>query len=145
VTVNDTENPTITIDQNQQMSFWPPDHQYQTVRVTDFVLSAHDNCDSSVDRSKVYITKITSDEAENGPGSGSTLNDIVIAADCKSAQLRAERESGGDGRVYTIYFKVRDAAGNFGTATAKVTVPKTQNNNDAVDSGPHYTVNSSCP
>jgi hypothetical protein len=98
-----------------------------------------------VNTSKVYITKITSDEAENGPGSGNTLNDIVIAADCKTAQLRAERESGSDGRVYTIYFKVKDAAGNFGTATAKVTVPKTQNNSNAVDSGPHYTVTSGCP
>jgi len=99
-----------------------------------------------VNLSKVYITKITSDEAENGPGSGNTLNDIVIAANCKSAQLRAEREGGGDGRVYTIYFKVVDASGNFGTATAKVTVPKSQNNNNnAGDSGPHYTVLSGCP
>ncbi len=146
VTVIDTEKPTITIDANQQMSFWPPNHQYQTVRVTDFVLSAQDNCDTTVNRSKVYITKITSDEAENGPGSGNTLNDIVIASDCKTAQLRAEREGGGDGRVYTIYFKVVDAAGNFGEATAKVMVPKSQNNNNgSIDSGVHYTVTSSCP
>jgi hypothetical protein len=145
LTVNSSP-PTITIDAGQQMSFWPPNHQYETVRVTDFVLSASDSCDATVNRSKVYIEYITSDEAENGPGSGNTLNDIVIAADCKSAQLRAEREGGGNGRVYTIHFKVKNSAGNFATATAKVTVPKSQNNNNnAVDSGPHYTVTSACP
>jgi hypothetical protein len=39
---------------------------------------------------------------------------------------------------------VKDSAGNFATATAKVTVRKSPNS-PAVDSGPHYTVNSACP
>ena len=46
-------------------------------------------------------------------GDGSTLNDIIIAADCKSVQLRSERDGDGDGRVYTITFNVCDASGNF--------------------------------
>jgi hypothetical protein len=146
VNVVDTSGPTITINPNQQMSLWPANHKYQTVTVTDFVLSASDACDSTVNRSKVYIVKITSDEIENGNGDGNTSDDIVIAPGCKSAQLRAEREGGGDGRVYTITFKVMDAAGNFATATATVTVPKSQGGNGgAVNSGVHYTVNSSCP
>jgi hypothetical protein len=146
VNVVDTSGPTITINPNQQMSLWPANHKYQTVTVTDFVLSASDACDSTVNRSKVYIVKITSDEIENGNGDGNTSDDIVIAPGCKSAQLRAEREGGGDGRVYTITFKVVDAAGNFATATATVTVPKSQGGNGgAVNSGVHYTVNSSCP
>ncbi|MGH9967461.1 MAG: Ig-like domain-containing protein [Pyrinomonadaceae bacterium] len=140
----DSAPPTITLDPNVQMTLWPPNHQYQTVEVTDFVLSASDSCDPSVNLNSVYILKITSDEVEDGAGDGNTLNDIVIAADCKSAQLRAERSGSGDGRVYTITFKVKDAAGNFTTATAKVTVRKSPNN-PAVDSGPNYTVNSSCP
>ncbi|HEV7889784.1 MAG TPA: immunoglobulin-like domain-containing protein [Pyrinomonadaceae bacterium] len=146
VNVVDTSGPTITLNPNQQMSLWPANHKYQTVTVTDFVLSASDACDSTVNRSKVYIVKITSDEVENGNGDGNTFDDIVIAPGCKSAQLRAEREGGGDGRVYTITFKVVDAAGNFATATATVTVPKSQGGNGgAVNSGVHYTVNSSCP
>jgi hypothetical protein len=146
VNVVDTSGPTITINPNQQMSLWPANHKYQTVTVNDFVLSASDACDSTVNRSKVYIVKITSDEIENGNGDGNTSDDIVIAPGCKSAQLRAEREGGGDGRVYTITFKVVDAAGNFVTATATVTVPKSQGGNGgAVNSGVHYTVNSSCP
>ncbi|PYT03071.1 MAG: hemolysin, partial [Acidobacteria bacterium] len=95
----------------------------------------------------VVIASITSDEPDDaaGDGDGNTTNDIVIAANCKTAQLRAERQGNGDGRVYTITFRVKDAAGNVKTATAKVAVPKSQNNNGAIDSGPDHTVNSSCP
>jgi hypothetical protein len=74
----------------------------------------------------------------------SSLNDIVIAGNCKSAQLRSERDGSGNGRVYTITFKVKDSVGNFTTATATVTVRKNPTQ-PAVDSGTHYTVNSACP
>ena len=68
----------------------------------------------------------------------------MIAADCKSVQLRAEREGNGDGRVYTITFKVTDASGNVSRATATVFVR--HNPGEApVDSGVHYTVNGTCP
>jgi CSLREA domain-containing protein len=135
--------PTITLN-GQTPSMWPPNHSYQLFHVSDFVSSASDSCDSTVNLNSVYITKVTSDEAENGPGSGNTLNDIVIASDCKSVQLRSEREGGGNGRVYTIYFKVVDAAGHSATATAKVVVPHNPGETP-VDSGPHYTVTSNCP
>jgi hypothetical protein len=60
-------------------------------------------------------------------------------------QLRAERDGGGDGRVYTITFRVRDTAGNTGFATAQVIVPHDQGHPNAVDSGVAYTVISGCP
>jgi hypothetical protein len=140
----DSTPPTITLIPNVNKTLWPPNHQYESVAVTDFVASASDNCDGTVNLNSVYILKITSDEVENGSGDGNTLNDIVIAADCKSAQLRSERDGSGDGRVYTITFKVTDSAGNFTTATATVTVRRNPNT-PAVDSGTHYTVNSVCP
>jgi len=80
----------------------------------------------------VVIANVTSDEIENGNGDGNTLNDIVIAANCKSVQLRSERDGGEDGRVYTITFRVTDAAGNVSTAIATVTVPLSQNESPAV-------------
>jgi len=98
ITVVDSTPPTITIDASQHMVWWPPNHRYETVTVNDFVLSASDACDSSLNVNSVYISQVTSDEAENGPGSGNTLNDIIIAANCKSVRLRVEREGGGDGR-----------------------------------------------
>jgi len=143
VTVSDEEAPVITT--NGAISLWPPNHSYQMVTVNDVVTSVIDNCDSSVGVGSVTIAKVTSDESENGNGDGETLNDIVIAADCKSVQLRAERAGTGNGRVYTLTFQVTDAAGNISTATAKVTVPKSQNGAAAVDDGPHYTVLGGCP
>ena len=92
----------------------------------------------------VYILKVTSDELEKGEGAGNTFKDILIAANCRSAQVRAERSSSGDGRVYKITFKVTNASGNSATAAAKVLVPVSQGDY-AVDSGAKYTVNSSCP
>ncbi len=143
VTVNDTQAPGITT--KGSITLWPPNHKYETINVTDLVASAVDNCDPGVGVGGVRITKVTSDELENSGGDGSTLNDILIAADCKSVKLRSERMGGGNGRVYTITFKVTDASGNVGTATAKVTVPHSQNGSAAVDDGPHYTVLSGCP
>jgi uncharacterized repeat protein (TIGR01451 family) len=143
VVVADTTPPVITTN-GQTPSMWPPNHKYQTFSVTNFVTGVSDSCDTGLGVSSVVIEKVTSDEAENGPGSGDTLNDIVIASDCKSVQLRAEREGGGNGRVYTITFKVTDASGNVGRATAKVVVPHNPGETP-VDSGVHYTVNGSCP
>ena len=144
VTVNDTENPIITLNGNV-IALWPPNHSYQTVNVSDLVSGASDNCGSGIGLSSVFISKVTSDETENGNGDGNTLNDIVIAADCKSVQLRSERSGNGNGRVYTITFKVVDGVGNVATATARVRVPKSQNGAIAVDDGPQYTVVGSCP
>ena len=130
------------------VTMWPPNHQYQTFNVSDFVSSATAGCDSHDVTSSVVIQKVSSDELEDNPTGmdGSTLNDIVIAPDCKSVQLRRERDGGLNGRVYTITFKVTDNFGNTGTATVKVNVP-VNHNGTAVDDGPAagYTVNSLCP
>jgi uncharacterized repeat protein (TIGR01451 family) len=142
VTVVDNEAPTITTN-GQTPMLWPANHQYHTFNVTDFVTGASDNCDT-LSVSNVVIALVTSDEAENGPGSGNTFNDIVIAADCKSVQLRAERENVADGRVYTITFRVTDSSGNVGTKTSQVKVPKNLGV-PVVDSGPHYAVTGTCP
>ncbi len=144
VTVKDVTPPVITLN-GQTISLWPPNHQYETVQVSDLVASASDLCDASVNLSSVVIAQVTSDEPENSLGDGNTLNDMVIAADCKSVQLRSERKGNGDGRVYTITFKVTDSSGNSTTVTAKVTVPKSQNGSPAVDSGVQYTVLGGCP
>jgi hypothetical protein len=142
VTVKDTEAPTITTN-GQAPVLWPANHAYHTFNVTNFVTAVSDNCDT-LSVSNVVIQQVTSDEVENGAGSGNTFNDIVIASDCKSVQLRAERENSADGRVYTITFKVTDSSGNVGTKTSKVHVPKNLGV-AVVDSGPHYTVTGTCP
>lgn len=129
-------------------TMWPPNHQYQTFNVSDFVSSATAGCGGGDLTNSVVIQKVSSDEPEENPAGadGNTLNDIVIAADCKSVQLRRERDGNLNGRVYTITFKVTDSFGNTATATVKVSVPK-NNGGTAVDNGAAagYTVNSLCP
>ena len=143
VTVTDDEAPVITTA--GPFALWPPNHKYATFTVSDLVTSVTDNCDGNISIGSVLITGVSSDEPENSSGDGNTLNDIVIAADCKAVDLRAERMGSGNGRVYTITLKVTDAEGNVSTATVKVSVPKSQSGAAAVDDGPSYTVLSSCP
>lgn len=145
---------TITITNNGQsnsytlsgktLTLWLPLHQYQTVKVADLVASVTDGCDSGITRNNVVISQVTSDEVQNASGAsdGNTTNDIVIAPDCKSVNLRAERSTAGNGRVYTITMRVRDAAGNVKTVSSKIIVPLLLN---GVDSGPQYTVTGGCP
>jgi uncharacterized repeat protein (TIGR01451 family) len=140
ITVVDDEAPIITTNGLTPM-LWPANHDYRTFNVTDFVTAVTDNCDSPT-VGDVVIEKVTSDETENGGGDGNTFNDIIIAADCKSVQVRAERRNSADGRVYTITFKVADGTGNVGTKTSTIHVPKNLGV-PVTDSGPNYTV--TCP
>ncbi len=142
VNVIDTTAPTITSN-GRIISLTTHNKKYQQINVADLIASASDACDLSVNLNRVVIMKVTSDE-----GSISD-KDIVIGADCKSVQLRADVDNSGkghsNGRVYTITFKVRDTAGNTTTMTRQVIVPHDQGNgSNAIDDGVAYTVTSSC-
>jgi DNA/RNA endonuclease G (NUC1) len=138
VQIVDTIAP-VLISSTQAISIWPANKKYHMFNVSGLVESASDSCDSGVNLSSVVITKVTSDEGN------ASSNDILIAADCRSVQLRADRDGNGDGRVYTITFRVADAAGNTQTLTRQVIVPHDQGNGDvAIDSGTAYMVTSSC-
>lgn len=136
----DSIAPVITLNPTM-LKLWPPNHSYQTFTVSQLVASVTDSCGLD---GGVRIASVSSDEPENGPGDGNTTNDIVIANDCQSVQLRAERQEGGNGRVYRINLSVTDTAGNIGTVTAYVYVP-VGHDDTAIDDGPAggYTV--SCP
>jgi hypothetical protein len=137
--------PVITLS-TSNINMWPPNHSYHTFNVSDFVASAS-GCDGDL-TSSVVIASVSSDEPEDNltGADGTTLDDIVIAADCKSMQLRIERDADLNGRVYTITFRVRDSQGNETTATATVSVPIDQSGGSAINGpGPGYTVTSACP
>jgi len=123
VKVVDTTPPTLTL--KPAISLFPPDHTYRTVTISQMVAGVSDGCSSSLGLNDVVIEKVTSDEPDDAPGSsdGSTTKDIVIAADCKSVQLRAERDSAKNGRVYVITLRVKDSAGNTTRKDFKVSVP----------------------
>ncbi|HEU0179039.1 MAG TPA: hypothetical protein VFV58_32645 [Blastocatellia bacterium] len=135
-------NPPPIITLKQRISLWPPNHKYHTVTVADMVQSVSDNCPISID--DVVIEKVTSDEADDAIGEGNTIDDIVIGADCRSVQLRAERAGTGDGRVYTVTLRLRDSGGAVTWADFEVGVPHSQNGDPAVKSATALTVMSVC-
>jgi hypothetical protein len=128
----------------------PRDHDYRTFTIADLVSGVADACDATLGLADAVITQVTSDEPEEAAGRGGghdghTRNDIVIAADCRSAQLRVEREGGGNGRVYTLALHAEDAAGNRTATSVQVMVPPNDDTSTALDDGPRYTVTSACP
>ena len=134
INIVDTTPPEITLS-DESIVLWPPNHKYHTIEITDFVISVTDICDSDVDVDDVIITSVSSDEPEDvkGGGDGNTLDDIVIV-DEQTVDLRAERQGSGNGRVYTINFKVTDKSENTATGSFQVSVPHDKKS-DAIDDG----------
>jgi uncharacterized repeat protein (TIGR01451 family) len=129
-TTTTVSNPPPIITLNAPITLWPPNHGYHTVTVAQMVQSVRDNCPISID--DVVIEVVTSDEPDDDLGDGNTSDDIVIGADCRSVQLRAERAGTGDGRVYTVTLLLRDSAGAVTRADFEVSVPHSQDGDPAV-------------
>jgi hypothetical protein len=145
VNVVDTAAPTLSLKPDIQL--WPPNHKYQTVTMSQMVQSVSDACHAAFGLNDVRIEKVTSDEPDNAKGNsdGETIKDILIAADCKSVQLRAERDERKNGRVYTITLRARDASGNTTRRDFKASVPIGQDGVAAVQDATALTARSGCP
>jgi hypothetical protein len=137
------ENVAPVIALKPAISLWPPNHEYHTVTIDQMVESAGDNC-STLGIGGVVIEKVTSDEPDNSSDDGNTINDIVIAPDCRSVQLRAERSETSDGRVYTVTLRLRDGRGNVTRQDFEVSAPIGQEGVPAVKGATALTVTGSC-
>ena len=138
VTVVDTQGPVLEL--GPMLKLWPANHDYETLSLSDCVQSLEDACAGDIDVDEMgTIVSIYSDEPENGTGDGNTEDDIVIL-DASSFMLRAERQGGGNGRVYGIAFEITDSEGNTVTDTCFVSVPHDQSGDEAIDDGAEYTV-----
>jgi hypothetical protein len=103
--------PTISVSVSPS-SLWPPNNSMRTINAS---ITTTGNCTPLA----VTLVSITSDEGdESNDVSGATFN-----SDDRSFSLRAQRNGNGDGRSYTITYRVTDNAGNTATATATVVVP----------------------
>jgi hypothetical protein len=119
VDIVDTTAPTLTLALSTDR-LWPPNHRM--VRVTANIV-ATDTCDPNP---QVRLVAITSNEADEGLGDGDMPNDVQGAAfgtDDREFLLRAERSGLGNGRLYTVTYRVEDAGGNFAERQATVEVP----------------------
>lgn len=114
--------PTIDSISLSQSVLWPANHKLVDITAN---VSASDNFDTNV---SVTLLSATSNEPDNGAGDGNTVDDIVITSDFE-VKLRAERAGGGSGRVYTLTYMATDDCGNYSTAEAFVTVPKSNGKN----------------
>lgn len=107
-------------------SLWPPNHSMRPVTAT---ITVTDDFDPNP---QVILLSIESNEPDSGTGGGDQPNDIQEAAagtDDRSFSLRAERLGSGNGRIYTVKYQARDAAGNTIVVTKQVVVPHDQGNN----------------
>src|SRR5712664_242465 len=123
VTVRDTVTPTLRVMLSPD-TLWSPNHKLVQITAT---VETSDSCDPNP---AVTLVSITSNEPDNGLGDGDQPNDIQavggglipFGTDVRSFLLRAERSGMGTGRVYTVNYMVRDAAGNESLASAQVSV-----------------------
>jgi len=111
----DTTPPTISAVTATPNQLWPPNHSMRTVTVT---IEVADDQDPSP---TCQIAGVSSNEPV-----GATDPDWIVTPGSLTLQLRAEREGGGDGRVYAIDVECTDETGNIATAFTRVIVPHDQ-------------------
>lgn len=96
---------------------WPANHKMVGVAL-DYAVT--DNCGEPAN-----TLSVTSNEPVNGNGDGDTAPDWEII-DAHQVRLRAERDGGGAGRVYTVTVTSTDSAGNSSSRSVMVRVPKSR-------------------
>jgi len=143
VTVTDTTPPMVLATADPS-SLWPPNHKLRDVHVD---LVSFDACDATPAAQLVSITSNETDDGHgngNGNGNGNGHGNPHASGDVAGAdfgtpdqdfQLLAEREGSGNGRVYTILYRVTDLAGNSADSVTTVTVPHDQGHGSKASSG----------
>jgi hypothetical protein len=131
--------PSCNLAVSSATKLWPPDHKMEAVSI-----NGVSDTDTTYNNVILTITGVTQDEPINGTGDGDSSPDAMIANSNprESVMIRRERAGNDDGRVYTVGFTASDGFESC-NGTAKVTVPRSRNGTNAVDSG--QTVNSTQP
>jgi hypothetical protein len=104
----------------------PSNHKLIDIAAT---VAAQDACGMPLN---VILTSVLSNELDDAPGptDGHTLNDIQgtsLGTPDFAFRLRAERDSAGTGRVYTVTYTTQDFAGQTTNASRTVKVPLQKN------------------
>lgn len=110
-------------------TLWPPNHKFKSINVLGVT-------DPNGEPIMITIDNIFQDEAVNAPDSGNTAPDGQ-GVGMGTAQVRAERVSGGNGRFYHISFTADDGLGGTCTGKILVSVPPNQSSS-AVNEGALY-------
>ena len=113
--VVDTTSPS---SNSLRSSLWPPNHKLHTFTAGDCARPA-DVCDPAPD---VRFSSVSSDEPADAEGDGSHAPDVVFDG-ATTVSLRAERQGGGNGRVYALGWVATDRSGNAAQGVCTVAVP----------------------
>jgi N-acetylneuraminic acid mutarotase len=117
--------PTLSVSLNPSI-LTPMNHKLVDVHAT---VVAADSCGTPLSGVLVSIASNEPDDA-TGPSDGHTTGDIQGAAFGTvdfDFQLRAERDSNGTGRIYTVTYSTQDSAGQTHETSGTVTVPLKKN------------------
>jgi hypothetical protein len=143
ITIDDMREPVIEV-RDQPLRIWPPNHKYEEITPDMLLASAEDACGRPIALDQVKVIEVRSDEPEDTNGDGSSLDDMVVHCPNR-VMLRAERTGGGNGRVYTVVYRLDGENGTEVTAEAKVYVPHDASGHGAVeDDGMGYTITTDC-
>lgn len=107
-------------------TLWPPNHAFKPITINGVT-------DPDGNAVTLAVTSIFQDEAVNAAGSGNTAPDGQ-GVGSTTAQVRAERTGGANGRVYTIAFIANDGNGGSCTGTVLVGVPHDKKDTPVNDS-----------
>jgi hypothetical protein len=127
----DDQRPPIVVVKEEPVVLWPPNHKHKRITPDMLLESAEDACGNPIDISGAVIVSVTSDEPEDHKGDGKTVDDIRIRCP-NHLGLRAERMGGGNGRVYTVIYRITAENGVSTDAEAWVIVPHDHSDLDAV-------------
>lgn len=142
VYIDDVRPPTIIVKE-EPLRIWPPNHKYRAIEPGMLLESAHDACGDEIDLSEAQVVEVRSDEPDDHIGDGRTVDDILVMCP-NTVKLRAERMGGGNGRVYTIVYRIAGENGVATDAEAQVFVPHDHSDDTAVDDQNGYTVVPEC-
>ena len=124
VTLDDRRPPVVeTID--EPLMLWPPNHKHHAYTADMFVMAAEDACGRPLDLDAVEVLEVRSDEPDDARGDGRFTGDIAVTCP-NTVMLRAERMGMGDGRVYTIVYRLTAENGEAVEFEGKVLVPHDQ-------------------
>lgn len=124
------------------IDLWPPNHDYVSIDLA-AVAGVVDPAGLPV---TITVTSITQDEPvdANGGGDGHTVCD-GRGIGGSVAEVRAERQGGGDGRVYAVAYTASNTGGQSCDGVITVRVPHSQSGAPAVDGGQAFDSTEGCP
>lgn len=130
----DDRRPPIIVMRDDPIILWSPNHKYNLVTPRMLIVSVEDACGVPIDVSEALVMEVRSDEPDDANGDGKTIHDIRVT--CPNlVELRAERMGGGNGRVYTIVYRIFTENGVWADAEGRVIVPHDASGKMVIDDG----------